>query len=105
MQKVPGGNVSARLVVIKYPSNVGYTPSDTWELYVGSDNRIQFMVFHHGGTVKPSLVQVKWEAYKKAGPLLISTDHHGTADGHPVQIFFTNIAVKLAGSDNWMDAN
>lgn len=105
MQKVPGGKGSARLVVIKYPSNVGYTPSDIWELYVGSDNRVQYMVFHHGGTVKPSLVQVKWEAYKKAGPLLISTDHHGTADGHPVQIFFTNIAVKLAGSDNWMDAN
>jgi hypothetical protein len=35
---------------------------------------------------------------------LISTDHHGTADSNPVQIFFTNVAVKLAGSDNWTDA-
>ncbi|HET8891419.1 MAG TPA: hypothetical protein VFQ41_21125 [Candidatus Angelobacter sp.] len=104
MQKVPGGKVSARHVVVKYSSDVGYTPGDTWELYVGSDNRIQKMVFHHGGTVKPSLVDVTWESYKKAGPLLFSMDHHGTADGHPVQIFFTDIAVKVAGSDNWVNA-
>ena len=104
MQKIPGGKGSARHVVVKYSSDVGYTPGDTWELYVGSDNRIQKMVFHHGGTAKPSLVDVMWEGYKKAGPLLFSTDHHGTADGHPVRIFFTDIAVKVAGSDNWVKA-
>jgi hypothetical protein len=104
MQKVPGGKGSAHHVVVKYPSNVGYTPGDTWELYVGSDNRIQKMVFHHGGTTKPSLVDVTWEGYKKAGPLLISTDHHGTADGNPVRIFFTDVAVKVTGSDNWVNA-
>ena len=104
MQKVPGGKGTARHVVVKYSSDVGYTPGDTWELYLGSDNRIQKMVFHHGGTVKPSLVDVAWEGYKKAGPLWISTDHHGTADGHPVRIFFTDIAVKVAGSDNWVNA-
>jgi hypothetical protein len=104
IQKVPGGKGTARHVVVKYPSDVGYTPGDTWELYVGTDSRIQYMVFHHGGTTKPNLVKVTWEAYKRAGPLLISTDHHGTADGNQVQIFFTNIAVKVAGSDTWMNA-
>ena len=104
MQKVPGGKGSARLVVVKYPSNVGYTPGDTWEFYVGSDNRIQYMVFHHGGAAKPSLVKVTWEGYKKAGPLLISTEHQGTADGNPAHIFFTDVAVKVAGSDTWMPA-
>jgi len=104
MQTVPGGKESARHVVVKYPSDVGYTPGDTWEVYVGSDNRIQYMVFHHGGTVKPNLAKLNWEGYKKAGPLLVSTEHQGTADGNPVHIFFTNVAVKLAGSDNWVDA-
>lgn len=104
MQKVPGGKGSARHVVVKYASDVGYTPGDTWELYVGPDNRIQRMVFHHGGTVKPSQVEVSWEGYKQAGPLLISTEHQGTADGKPVHIFFTDIAVKLAGSDAWVNA-
>jgi hypothetical protein len=62
------------------------------------------MVFHHGGTAKPSLVQVTWEGYKKAGPIVISTDHHGTADGNQAQIFFTDVAVKVAGSDTWVNA-
>ena len=104
MQKVPSGKGSARHVVVKYPDNVGYTPGDTWELYVGSDDRIQYMVFHHGGTAKPSLVKATWAGYKKAGPLLISTEHQGTADGNPAHIFFTDVAVKLAGSDAWVNA-
>src|ERR1051325_8216598 len=104
MQKVPGGKGSARHVIMKYPSDVGYTPGDTWELYVGADNRIQKMVFHHDGTVKPSLVDVTWEGYKKAGPLLFSTEHKGTADGKPVRVFFSDVAVKSAGSDTWVNA-
>ena len=104
MQKLPTGKGTARQMVVKYPSNVGYTPGDTWELYVGTDNRVQQMVFHHGGSAKPNLVVATWAGYKKAGPLLFSTEHHGTADGKPMTLTFTNVAVKLTGSDTWMDA-
>jgi hypothetical protein len=45
-----------------------------------------------------------WAGYKKAGPLLISTDRRGTADGKPLQISFSDVAVKLAGSDLWLEA-
>jgi hypothetical protein len=62
------------------------------------------MVFHHGGAAKPNLVVATWAGYKKAGPLLISTDHHGTADGKPMTLTFTNVAVKLTGSDMWVNA-
>ncbi|MBV8359580.1 MAG: hypothetical protein JO189_16820 [Deltaproteobacteria bacterium] len=104
MQKLPIGNGAAKLVSVKYSSKGGYTPGDTWDLYVGSDNRINEMVYHRGGPAKPSLVTVGWEGYKKAGPLLFSTDHRGTADGKPVRVSFSNVAVKLAGSDTWIDA-
>jgi hypothetical protein len=104
MQKLPTGKGSARHVVVKYPSNIGYTPGDTWELYVGADNRVQQMVFHHGGSAKPNLVVATWAGYKKAGPLLISTDHHGTADGKPMTLTFSDVAVKLTGSDTWVKA-
>jgi hypothetical protein len=105
MEKLPNGKGTARHVVVKYPSESGgYTPGDTWEFYVGKDNRIEYMVYHRGGPVKPSLVSVTWAGYKKAGPLLVSTDHQGTADGKPAQISFSNVAVKLAGSDNWVEA-
>lgn len=105
MKKLPLGGGSAKQIVVKYPSEVGgYTPGDTWELYVGPDNRVKEMVFHHGGSVKPSLVTATWVGYKKAGPLLISTEHRGTADGKPLHLFISNVAVKLAGSDTWVDA-
>ncbi|HEX5834910.1 MAG TPA: hypothetical protein VFY34_13710 [Pyrinomonadaceae bacterium] len=101
---LPIGNGSAELVSVKYPSEGGYTPGDTWDLYVDKDNRVQQMVYHRGGPRKPSLVTVTWDGYKKAGPLFISTDHNGTADGNQVRIFMTGVAVKLTGSDNWVDA-
>jgi len=42
--------------------------------------------------------------YKKAGPVLFSTEHRGTADGKPLHIWLSDVAVKLAGSDKWIDA-
>jgi hypothetical protein len=60
------------------------------------------MVFHRGGPKKPSLVTATWTGYKKAGPLLVSTEHRGTADGKPLHVSITNVAVKLTGSDKWL---
>lgn len=105
MHKLPVGGGSARLVTVKYPTEAGgYTPGDTWDLYVGKDNRVEYLVYHRGGPKKPSLVIASWAGYKKAGPLLISTEHRGTADGKPLHIFLTNVSVKLTGSDRWMTA-
>jgi hypothetical protein len=104
-QKLPIGKGTAKLVSVKYAAEVGgYTPGDTWDLYVGSDGRVEQFIYHRGGPKKPSNVTTTWAGYKKAGPLLFSTDHRGTADGKPARIFFSNVAVKLAGSDTWMDA-
>jgi hypothetical protein len=105
MQKLPIGSGSAELVVVKYPAEAGgYTPGDTWDLYVGKDNRVEQFVYHRGGPRKPSLVIATWAGYKKAGPLLISTEHRGTADGKPLHIFISDVSVKLTGSDTWMKA-
>jgi hypothetical protein len=104
LQKLPAGEGSAKLVSVKYSSKGGYTPGDTWELYVGKDNRVEYFVYHRGGETKPQLVSTTWEVYKTAGPLLFSTEHRGTADGAPVHVSFSNVAVKMAGSDSWIDA-
>ena len=88
---------------MKDPSNVGYLPGDTWALFVGTDNRIKEIDFRHGGNAKPSKVVANWTGYKMAGPLLFSLDHHGKADGKPFRLWFTNVAVKLAGSDTWVE--
>ena len=106
-QKLPLGNSSAKRVVVKYPSEGGYAPGDTWELYVGADNRIEEFVYHGGGPgvqTRPKLLMATYADYKKAGPLLISMDHRGTADGKPVRVSLSNVSVKLAGSDSWVNA-
>jgi len=105
MHKLPLGKGTARLVSVKYPQEAGgFTPGDTWDLYVGKTNRVQQLVYHRGGPKKPSVVTTTWAGYKKAGPLLISTEHRGTADGKPLHIFLSDVAVKLTGSDTWMEA-
>jgi len=104
MHKLPLGNGSAELVAVKYPLEGGYTPGDTWELYVGKDKRVEQFVYHRGGPKKPSVVIATWAGYKKAGALLISTEHRGTADGKPLHIFLSDVSVKLTGSDTWMNA-
>src|SRR5215467_3314621 len=106
-QKLPLGNGSAERVVVKYPSEGGYAPGDTWELYVGADNRIEEFVYHGGGPgtqQRPKLLMATWADYKKVGPLLISMDHRGTSDGMPTRVFLSNVSVKLTGSDSWMNA-
>jgi hypothetical protein len=104
MQKLPSGEGSAQRVVVKYPKEGGYTPGDTWELYVGDDKRVEQLLFRRGGPKKPSIVIATWSDYKKAGPLLFSTDHPGTADGAPFRISFSDASVKVTGSQDWMNA-
>jgi hypothetical protein len=104
-QKLPLGKGTADQVVVKYPAQGGgYTPGDTWELFVGPDHQVQEFIYRRGGPKKPSVVIATWSGYKKAGPLLISTDHRGTADGKPLHLFFSDVAVKLTGSDTWVNA-
>jgi hypothetical protein len=61
-------------------------------------------VYHKGTAKKPNEVIATWADYKKAGPLLISTDHRGTADGQPLSISFSDVSVKVTGSENWINA-
>lgn len=103
MKKLPLGKGSAREVAVKYSSG-GYTPGDTWTLFVGPDNRVKEFHYHRGGTTKPTDVIATWAEYKMAGPILFSMDHRGTADGKPLRIYLTDVAVKVTGSDAWLEA-
>jgi hypothetical protein len=108
MHKLPLGEGSAERVVVRYPSEGGYAPGDTWELYVGADHRVEAFIYHGGGPglqKRPSVLIATWAGYKQAGPLLISTDHRGTADGNPMRVFFSDVSVKLVGSDTWVNTH
>jgi len=103
MHKLPLGKGSARRIVVTYPPE-GYSPGDTWELFVGTDNRIQEWVYHHTGSA-PWTGVWSWEDYKRAGPLLVSLNHRGTREGKPVRVVFSDVAVELVGGANtWVKA-
>ena len=106
MDETPLGKASAERIVVKYASS-GYSPGDTYELFVGPDKRLLEMRYHRAVRVpgSPTLVLEEFGGYKKAGPLLISTDHPGTGDGHPIRSTFTDVAVKVTGSKNWILAH
>jgi hypothetical protein len=104
-QKLPLGDGSAERVVVKYPSEGGYQPGDTWELYVGADKRVEEIVYRRGAPNPPKLVMATYKDYKKAGPLLVSMDHRGTVDGKPFGITLSDVSVKMTGSENWINAH
>jgi hypothetical protein len=97
------GRGLARKVTISYPKQGGYTPGDSYDLFVDANNHAVAWTHHEGGTPKPSLT-TSWVDYKKAGPLVIALDHRGTEEGKPIRIFFTDVAVRLTGSDAWVPA-
>jgi hypothetical protein len=101
--KLPLGSGSAELLEVKYPNEGGYTPGDTYEIYIGEGNRIVEFVYHEDGK-KPTTGTSRWTDYKKAGPLLIPMGHRGTVNGKPFHLFFSDVAVKLTGSDTWLPA-
>jgi len=103
MQNLPLGEGSAEKVAVKYPSNGGYSRGDTWDLYLGPDGRIEEMAYRAGAPTK-HVVIATWADYKKEGPLLVSLEHRGTNNGQPAHVFFANVAVKLVGSNTWLDA-
>src|SRR5262245_23396698 len=97
------GRVPARKLRSSILPTAAIRRRDTWELYVDTDGRIQEIAYHGGGAAKFE-VMATWKDYKKAGPLLLSLDHRGTHNGDPLRVSFSNVAIKLVGSNSWMDA-
>ena len=105
VHEMPISKKAARRVLVKYPPQGGYSPGDTWEIYVGEDKRLEEFIYHRAGAGFPKVYTGTWEGYKRAGPLVLSTDHEGTTeDGKTLRVFYSDVAVKVTGSDEWISA-
>ena len=98
---LPIGSGQAKRVLVKYPADEGYTPGDVYELFIDGSGRIAQWIYRKGGDPKPTRVAT-WEDYKKVGPLTLSLDHKGS-DG-AFRVWFTDVAVRLSGSTEWVVA-
>ena len=105
IDETPLGKTSGERIAVKYASE-GYSPGDTWEFFVGADKRVEEIRYHRAVPVPgyPNVVITKFAGHKKAGPLLIATDHPGTADGKPFRVSLSDVAVKRTGSKGWINA-
>jgi len=106
--KLPIGTGQAQRLVVKYPDSEGYTPGDVYELFIDKSGRIVQWIYRKGADLRPTNLTwdnykvTTWEDYKKAGPLTLSLTHN-TADGR-IRIWFTDVAVRLAGKSDWIMA-
>ncbi len=98
---LPIGSESARSVVVTYPPSGGYTPGDVYELFIAPDNRLVQWIYRKGGSLEPTRVST-WQDHRKVGPLTLALDHQDpNAD---FRVWFTDVAVRLKGSDRWSEA-
>ena len=99
---LPIGVGRARRLVVRYPTNEGYTPGDLYELFIDDAGRIVQWIYRKGGDPKPTRITT-WEGYRQVGPLTLSLDHR-SADGS-FRVWFTDVAVRLTGRPDWITAD
>ena len=87
--------------MVRYPQTGGYTPGDVYELFIGNDNRIRQWIYRRGDEQKPTRITT-WEDYRWTGPLMISLTRKSRDDDF--RVWFTEVAVKIVGEQNWYRA-
>lgn len=74
---LPLGDGKALKVVVHYPKSAGgYTPGDTYDLYIGDDNRIVQWTYHSGADSTRS-TSCTWEGDMPFRGITLPTDHLG----------------------------
>ena len=93
-----GGECHAKQCdVSKEPDVVAFV-GDVMKKY----GRIDVLNNNAGIVVVKPLEETTWEDYRRVGPLTLSLDHRG-ADGS-FRVWFTDVAVRLAGQSAWISA-
>lgn len=78
-------------LVINFKEEGGYTPGDTYKLYINEDFKIEEWSFFPSGSEEPRIINA-WDNYKIYEGLSISTDRRNV-DGS-FRIYFTDIVIK-----------
>jgi hypothetical protein len=98
---LPIGQGKAKRLVMTYPPTGGYTPGDVYELFIGSDDRLAQWIYRKGGSPTPTRMST-WEDHRVFGPLMISMERRGPDERF--RVWFTDVAVRLVGSSQWIEA-
>lgn len=77
-------------VTITYPSDIGYTPGDVYEVFFDDNFMIQEWIYRSGGNPENAF-PATWEDYKDFGGIKIATRH--TSKDGSFELFFDGIEV------------
>ena len=98
---IPPGTANYLFVQYAKTSGIGYTPGDAYDFFYDDVGAIRQWIFRKGGSAQPTLIAT-WQKPVSVGPIKICLDHRN-ADG-TFRMWFSDVAVKLAGQDNWIPA-
>ncbi len=89
------GERAARKLTAAWPAEGGYTPADSYDLYLGDDGRIDEWVFRKGSGTdgRPAT----WENEQTVAGVTFATEHAGPA-GASFRLFFPELEVWADGA-------
>lgn len=91
---LPIGDGKGLKVVVHYPLSAGgYTPGDTYDLYLGDDNRIVQWTYHNGADSTLSR-SCTWEGDLPFGGITLPTEHVGPNGSF--RLWFTDVHVVFS---------
>jgi len=96
-QTLPIAGGEASRLTVRYPDEGGYTPGDMYRLYYDENFNLIEWTYHRGGDEAIGRAAT-WELTEKVGPIRMSLYHAG-AEGTNFRLWFTDVALKLKGSD------
>ena len=91
MQNAPISGKQMRTLSIKYNKTDGFTPGDSYDVYMDEKNIVQEWAFHKGGAAEPSLITT-WTDYESFKGLQIAKEHK-SKDGK-FRVWFSGIKVE-----------
>jgi hypothetical protein len=95
-QSLPIGEGNARCLSVIYADQGGYTPGDTYLLYLDGENSILEWTYNRGGLTPP--ISFRWLERSQLGPLTIYLDHRreGLLDA---RVWFSDVSATVHGEE------
>lgn len=93
---LPIGEGKGRKVVLDYHDEGGYTPGDTYVLYLDDELRVTQWSFHRKGAKEGR--SIIFSGYETFGPLHIATERKSSADAE-ARLRFEDVLVMTKSSD------
>jgi hypothetical protein len=82
-------------LTVTYAKDVGFTPGDVYELYLGANSRVVQWVYRHSGTGEPRIMN--WTENRQLGPIVVALEHLGP-EGR-IHLWFSDVSATVGSQE------